>query len=53
MKNYQCIVCGWKYEEEKGSPEHGIAPGTRWEDIPADWTCPNCGVDKSDFEEVS
>jgi len=52
MKAYQCIVCGFIYEEAKGLPEDGIAPGTRWEDIPADWECPDCGVAKADFEMV-
>lgn len=52
MKKYQCIVCGWIYDEELGSPEEGIAPGTLWEDIPDDWICPECGVGKMDFEMV-
>ncbi len=50
MKIYQCIVCGYIYDEAAGDPEHGIAPGTRWEDVPADWQCPDCGVAKADFE---
>jgi len=49
-KVYQCIVCGYIYDEAAGDPEHGIAPGTRWEDVPADWQCPDCGVAKADFE---
>ena len=44
MKKYQCIVCGWVYDEALGCPEEGILPGTRWEDIPEDWTCPECGA---------
>lgn len=47
---WQCIVCGFVYDEAKGLPEDGIAAGTRWEDIPADWACPECGVAKADFE---
>lgn len=50
MTKWQCIVCGYIYDEAVGDPEHGIAAGTRWEDIPADWACPDCGVAKSDFE---
>ncbi len=50
MKVWQCIVCGFVYDEAKGLPEEGIAAGTRWEDIPADWSCPDCGVAKADFE---
>jgi rubredoxin-NAD+ reductase len=45
-----CAVCGWIYEEAKGLPEEGIPPGTRWEEIPNDWRCPECGVSKADFE---
>lgn len=50
MKKWQCIVCGFIYDEEEGLEEEGIAPGTRWEDIPEDWVCPECGVSKEDFE---
>lgn len=50
MKKWQCIVCGWVYDEALGSEEDGIAPGTRWADIPEDWVCPECGVSKEDFE---
>lgn len=49
---WECMVCGWVYDESKGWPEDGIAPGTRWEDIPADWCCPQCGVGKEEFDMV-
>jgi rubredoxin len=52
MKTYQCIVCGYVYDEAAGSPSEGIAPGTKWEDVPDSWVCPDCGVGKSDFEMV-
>jgi rubredoxin len=52
MKTYQCIVCGFIYDESIGMPEDGIPAGTRWDDIPADWECPDCGVAKADFEMV-
>ena len=52
MKTWQCIVCGFIYDEAQGIPEDGIAPGTRLEDIPTDWECPDCGVAKADFEMV-
>lgn len=52
MKNYQCIVCGWIDDEAQGWPAEGIDAGTRWEDIPAHWSCPDCGVSKSDFEMI-
>lgn len=50
MKKWQCIICGFIYDEAEGWPEDGIAPGTRWEDVPADWMCPDCGVSKAEFE---
>jgi rubredoxin len=53
MNTYVCIACGFVYDEAQGRPEDGIAPGTRWEDIPADWSCPDCGVAKADFEAVA
>lgn len=49
MNVYMCVVCGWLYDEAAGLPEHGIAPGTRWEDVPEDWRCPECNVGKADF----
>lgn len=52
MRKWQCIVCGFIYDEEAGLPEEGIAPGTRWEDVPDDWMCPECGVGKEDFEMI-
>ena len=47
---WECIVCGLIYDEELGWPDDGIPPGTRWEDVPEDWLCPDCGVGKDDFE---
>lgn len=47
-----CVVCGWVYDERVGAPQAGLAPGTRWEDVPDSWTCPDCGVSKQDFEMV-
>ena len=49
---YVCELCGWEYDEELGSPEDGIAPGTRFEDLPEDFVCPLCGADKSSFVEA-
>lgn len=48
---YVCDVCGWEYDEEKGYPEGGIAPGTKWEDVPQDFECPLCFVGKDQFSE--
>ena len=50
MKMYICIVCGFVYDEKEGWPEEGIAAGTKWEDVPDDWVCPDCGAAKDDFE---
>ena len=50
MKTWICIVCGIIYDEAKGWPEEGIAPGTKWSDVPEDWLCPDCGVGKDEFE---
>lgn len=50
MRKWECIVCGLVYDEARGWPDDGIAPGTRWEDVPEDWLCPDCGVGKEDFE---
>ena len=50
MKKYFCNPCGYTYDPEKGDPEHGIAPGTAFEDIPDTWCCPICGVTKDMFQ---
>ena len=42
-RSWMCVVCGFIYEEANGLPDDGIAPGTRWEDVPDTWTCPDCG----------
>jgi rubredoxin len=51
MAKYACSVCGFVYDEAKGIPEAGIAPGTTWEELPEDWVCPLCGAAKSEFEK--
>ncbi len=51
-RTYICQVCGWVYDEAKGDPEEGFAPGTRWDDIPINWVCPDCGARKEEFEMV-
>ncbi len=47
---YVC-PCGYEYDPAIGDPDNGIAPGTPWEDIPEDWTCPTCGLGKDAFEQ--
>lgn len=49
---YICLICGLIYDEAEGWPEDGIEPGTRWEDVPENWFCPDCGAGKEDFEMV-
>lgn len=51
MKKYVCDVCGYEYDEAKGELDNGIAPGTKFEDLPEDYVCPLCGVDKTNFSE--
>ena len=52
FKQWVCVICGWVYDEAAGLPDEGIAPGTRWADVPADWRCPLCDVGKEDFALV-
>ena len=52
LKRLLCLGCGFLYDEALGLPEHGLAPGTRWADIPDDWHCPDCGTPKTRFEMV-
>jgi rubredoxin len=52
LRTWMCLICGWIYDEAAGMPEEGIAPGTRWEDVPVNWVCPECGARKEDFEMV-
>ena len=52
MDKWLCIVCGYVYDPEVGDPDSGIAPGTKWEDIPPNWRCPDCDATKSDFEMI-
>lgn len=52
MSKYRCTVCGYIYDPAAGDPEHGIPAGTKFEDLPDDWTCPECGVGKDLFEKA-
>lgn len=52
-KKYICVICGFVYDEALGWPEDGIAAGTKWEDVPENWYCPDCGASKSDFEMIA
>ena len=52
MDKYVCDVCGYTYDPATGDPDNGIAPGTPFEELPDDWTCPLCGVGKDDFNKA-
>lgn len=52
FKKYMCLICGYVYDEEHGDSEAGIPAGTRWEDIPLSWRCPDCGAGREEFEMV-
>jgi rubredoxin len=52
VKRLQCFFCGFVYDERLGLPDEGISTGTRWDDIPDDWACPECGAMKADFHMV-
>lgn len=53
MSTFRCPGCEYVYDEAKGEPREGFPAGTRWEDVPAEWSCPDCAVrDKVDFEEI-
>ncbi|HSW58611.1 MAG TPA: rubredoxin [Dehalococcoidales bacterium] len=53
MDKYECLVCGWIYDPAVGDPDGGIPPGTAFEDIPFNWSCPLCGVDKTNFKAIT
>lgn len=52
MQKYVCDLCGYEYDPEAGDPDNGIAPGTSFDDLPEDWTCPICGATKDSFSAL-
>ncbi len=52
FQRWQCRTCGYIYDEAVGAPDDGLAPGTRWADVPDDWVCPLCGTPKREFDMV-
>ena len=52
MKKFQCSICNYIYDPDKGDSDNGIAPGTPFEQLPDSWLCPECGAPKSEFKEV-
>lgn len=51
-ETWECLTCGFRYDEKLGLPADGIAPGTPWQQLPDDWTCPDCSAPKSDFHVI-
>jgi rubredoxin len=51
-QKYRCTVCGYIYDPDLGDPSSGVKPGTPFESLPDDWSCPQCGASKSDFEKI-
>lgn len=52
MEKWECVVCGYVYDPELGDPDNGVEPGTAFGDVPEDWTCPECGAGKDEFQVV-
>ena len=52
FQRYECDVCSWCYDENLGDPDNGTIPGTRWDELPDDWACPDCGAEKSYFRRT-
>ncbi|MDD5688369.1 MAG: rubredoxin [Elusimicrobia bacterium] len=52
MEKWKCIVCGWVYDPLAGDPSSNVQPGTKFEDLPEDWVCPECGAAKDMFEKM-
>jgi rubredoxin len=52
MEKWECMVCGYIYDLKLGDPDASINPGTKFGDIPKNWTCPECGADKDEFERL-
>lgn len=53
MEKWECTACGYIYDPAKGDPEHGVNPGTSFDDLPDDWVCPQCGVSKEFFQKIT
>jgi len=51
VKKYVCETCRYIYDEKTGDPRRGVAPSTRWEDVPEDWDCPVCHAGKDRFQK--
>ncbi len=52
MDNWKCTTCDYGYDPSIGDPDHGVIAGTKFEDVPDFWVCPECGVPKDLFEKI-
>ncbi len=52
MEKWECTICGYFYDPERGDPDNSVEPGTPFEKLPEDWSCPVCGAPKDQFEKV-
>lgn len=52
MGKWRCVVCGYIYDPVKGDPDNGVNPGTKFEELPPEWVCPECGATQDQFEKV-
>lgn len=52
MEKWECLVCGYIYDPEKGDPDNGVESGTSFEELPENWVCPECGASKEQFEKI-
>jgi len=52
MEKWECLACGYIYDPAVGDPDNGIPAGTRFEDLPDDWVCPECGAEKDMFQKL-
>ncbi|MDQ7031604.1 MAG: rubredoxin [Desulfonauticus sp.] len=51
MERWVCTICGYVYDPKKGDSDNGVAPNTKFEDVPEDWVCPVCGAPKEQFSK--
>ena len=52
MEKWKCTVCGWVYDPAVGDPSNNVQAGTKFEDLPPQWVCPECGAGKEMFEKI-
>ena len=52
MEKWECTICGYLYDPERGDPDNGVEPGTPFGKLPEDWSCPVCGAPKDQFDKA-